>query len=122
MERMVSKTAEGIFPWYHSRLVVEEQFKKSDLWPLLQQPFGDFSLSPRQTCSEITQECSEQPHIPARLSAEDSAEQGRVTEAETAMDRILRAYREGGADSPSRKLKRLWQDKQTVVIHFLGET
>lgn len=67
-------------------------------------------------------ECSEQPHISARLSAEDSTDQSKVTEAETTMDRILRAYREGGADSPSRKLKRLWQDKQTVVIHFLGET
>lgn len=79
-------------------------------------------MSPGQTCSEITQERSEQPRASARLSTEDSTDQGGVTEAETTTERILRAYREGGADSPSRKLKRLWQDKQTVVIHFLGET
>jgi len=67
-------------------------------------------------------ECSEQPHVSTRLSTEDSTDQGRVTGAETATAEILRAYGEGGADSSSRKPESLWQDKQTVVIHFLGET
>lgn len=72
--------------------------------------------------SEISWQCSEKARTLARLSAEDNAGQGRVSGAETTMDRLLRANREAGADSPSRKLERLWQDKQTVVTHFLGET
>lgn len=52
MERTASRTVEGNFPRSPNILLVEKLLKKADLWPLLQQPFGDFLLSRRQMCSE----------------------------------------------------------------------
>lgn len=52
MERTASRTAEGNFPWSPSILLVVKLLKKADLWPLLQQSFGDSLLSRRQMCPE----------------------------------------------------------------------
>lgn len=91
---------------WHGGLVVEEQYEKLGLWPLLQQlPVG-----------------SQTNLLGAASRASNAKHRGHHGPRLEMPARILRACGEDGADGPSRKRERLWQDKQTVAIRFSGET